>query len=518
MLLARAKASTSCWWTVRASRARSRTGTSSTGTGPPAWPAGACSTGCWTPAAPPSPRSRWTSATFRSPASDLVVDGVPVGLGPRRAALDKVLVDAAVEAGAELREGFAVDDLTFEDGRVTGIQRPHGREEVARFVIGADGRNSAVAKRVQARRLRRTSRRSRAGTSRYWSGVPASGLELYSVDRRVLFAFPTNDGLFAVFVAWPIEELAARAGATPSSQLLEPPSTACPSWPSGCARAPRGTHLRRHRSSRISCARRAGRAGRWWGTPAATRTPTWRSASATPCATPSCSTDALGDALSGRRTEEGEALADYRRRRDEATMPDYQRNMAGEFKPTPPELLETRAAVSAAARRPSSRLYMVGGGPARAAVAKRGPAPFDHSALCARLAPGSPRAPAASRRRPASGATAPAPAPPPRRSAWRAPPQRLDLHLAEARQRLEVGAQLGAVGGVGPYARGVAVVAVAHVHGQIVHALGHRAGEAVDRGPGAEHRLEVGGGQRRGVDRAEPLAQRERARRTPSGR
>ena len=57
---------------------------------------------------------------------DLGRDDVPVGLGPRRSALDKVLVDAAAEAGAELREGFAVDDLTYDDGRVTcpGAIRP----------------------------------------------------------------------------------------------------------------------------------------------------------------------------------------------------------------------------------------------------------------------------------------------------------------------------------------------------------------------------------------------------------
>jgi hypothetical protein len=28
-------------------------------------------------------------------------------------------------------------------------------------------------------------------------------------DRRFIFAFPTNDELFAVFVAWPIDELGA---------------------------------------------------------------------------------------------------------------------------------------------------------------------------------------------------------------------------------------------------------------------------------------------------------------------
>ena len=36
---------------------------------------------------------------------EMVVDGVPVGLGPRRGALDGVLVSAAVEAGAELQGG-----------------------------------------------------------------------------------------------------------------------------------------------------------------------------------------------------------------------------------------------------------------------------------------------------------------------------------------------------------------------------------------------------------------------------
>jgi hypothetical protein len=39
---------------------------------------------------------------------DLAVDGVPVGLGPRRAALDAVLVEAAVEAGAELDRRAAI--------------------------------------------------------------------------------------------------------------------------------------------------------------------------------------------------------------------------------------------------------------------------------------------------------------------------------------------------------------------------------------------------------------------------
>ena len=49
--------------------------------------------------------------------------------------------------------------------------------------------------------------------------------------------------------------------------------------------------------------------------------------------------------------------------------------------------------------------------------------------------------------------------------------QRLDLHLAEPRERLEVRAQLGAVGGIGPHASGVAVVGVAEVRREVVHSL-----------------------------------------------
>ena len=53
-------------------------------------------------------------------------DAAPVAYGPRRTVLDAMLVDAASEAGAEVREGFTVDDVVIEDGRVTGV-RGHGK-------------------------------------------------------------------------------------------------------------------------------------------------------------------------------------------------------------------------------------------------------------------------------------------------------------------------------------------------------------------------------------------------------
>ncbi len=81
-------------------------------------------------------------------------DGVSDSYGPRRTVLDKILVDAAAEAGAELREGFSVQEFLTDGDRVTGIR---GRErngptvtEKARVVIGADCRHSPLARAVQA--------------------------------------------------------------------------------------------------------------------------------------------------------------------------------------------------------------------------------------------------------------------------------------------------------------------------------------------------------------------------------
>ena len=68
--------------------------------------------------------------------------------------LDDILVRAAVEAGAELRAGFSVEEVKWDDNRVVGIR---GREndrsavyEQARIVVGADGMHSTVARAVHA--------------------------------------------------------------------------------------------------------------------------------------------------------------------------------------------------------------------------------------------------------------------------------------------------------------------------------------------------------------------------------
>ena len=142
---------------------------------------------------------------------DLIADGVAMGYGPRRAALDNVLATAAAEAGAELREGFIVEEFTSEAGRITGV-RGRARNgatpvtERATVTVGADGRNSRLARAVQAPEYQAVPTLACWYFS-YWSNVTGRALELHAKGKRIIFAFPTNDDLFAVFIAWPIEEL-----------------------------------------------------------------------------------------------------------------------------------------------------------------------------------------------------------------------------------------------------------------------------------------------------------------------
>jgi flavin-dependent dehydrogenase len=131
---------------------------------------------------------------------------------PRRTVLDKLLVDAAVEAGAELRDHFSVQDLVWDGDRVSGIT---GRSatgaavtEHARIVIGADGIHSLVARQVEAPTYNAKPTFACAYYS-YWSGVPLEGAEFYPRDRRGFGAMPTHHGLTTIIVGWPHDEFHA---------------------------------------------------------------------------------------------------------------------------------------------------------------------------------------------------------------------------------------------------------------------------------------------------------------------
>ena len=122
----------------------------------------------------------------------------------RRVVLDQILVEAAAEAGVEVREGFPVDELVTEGGRVTGV-RSRGITERAPIVIGADGLNSFVARAVDAPTYNDQGTLTFAYYT-YWEGVEMSGAELYPRPGRMIVAAPTNDGQVVTIVLWPRDE------------------------------------------------------------------------------------------------------------------------------------------------------------------------------------------------------------------------------------------------------------------------------------------------------------------------
>jgi 2-polyprenyl-6-methoxyphenol hydroxylase-like FAD-dependent oxidoreductase len=136
-------------------------------------------------------------------------DGVAALYSPRRTLLDSIMVDAARAAGAEIREGFSVEELIRVHGTVAGI-RGHERGkrpviETARLVVGADGKRSMIASAVAAHRYRQRPASTLACYT-YWSGVPTAGGELYQRPGRAVAAFPTNDDLTMIYVAAPLTE------------------------------------------------------------------------------------------------------------------------------------------------------------------------------------------------------------------------------------------------------------------------------------------------------------------------
>jgi 2-polyprenyl-6-methoxyphenol hydroxylase-like FAD-dependent oxidoreductase len=137
---------------------------------------------------------------------------MPVAYCPRRTILDKVLVDAAAKAGADVREGASVEEVLTEDGRVIGVKfrTAEGRPTVAKakIVIGADGRNSIVAEAVKAECYNEKPPLLAAYYT-YWRDLPMHGrVENYIRERRGFMATPTHDGLTLVIAGWPYADFA----------------------------------------------------------------------------------------------------------------------------------------------------------------------------------------------------------------------------------------------------------------------------------------------------------------------
>lgn len=140
------------------------------------------------------------------------VDGISEHYAPRRRVLDKLLVDAAVAAGVEVREQTVVKGLLWEDTRVTGVRCSRGGahevETRAQVLIGADGVRSTLAEQVGARTYHDKGNLTCAYYS-YWRAVDQPRLTLYPRPGCAIGEIPTQDGLTCIYGAWPAGEFHA---------------------------------------------------------------------------------------------------------------------------------------------------------------------------------------------------------------------------------------------------------------------------------------------------------------------
>ncbi|MGH6646348.1 NAD(P)/FAD-dependent oxidoreductase [Aquabacterium sp.] len=136
---------------------------------------------------------------------------VGAAFAPKRVVLDQILLEAAVAAGAELREGLLFDGVLWDGPRVVGVRvkNPDGSvsEETARWVVGADGRHSAVASAVGSQPYHAFPKEQGSlNTFAYFSGMSLKGAEFVSRPRRLGYAWQTNDDQVLVGMVMPGRE------------------------------------------------------------------------------------------------------------------------------------------------------------------------------------------------------------------------------------------------------------------------------------------------------------------------
>jgi flavin-dependent dehydrogenase len=134
-------------------------------------------------------------------------DGIDALYAPRRTVLDRLLVDAAEEAGVRVAYGTTLADLMrADDDRVAGVvlHRESGATTNvrARLVVGADGRRSTLARLVAAD-VTKPGPSAAANVFGYWSGIPVEGYRWYYRPGLSAGAIPTNDGHTCIFASVP---------------------------------------------------------------------------------------------------------------------------------------------------------------------------------------------------------------------------------------------------------------------------------------------------------------------------
>jgi 2-polyprenyl-6-methoxyphenol hydroxylase-like FAD-dependent oxidoreductase len=159
--------------------------------------------------------------------------GVDHFVAPRRRVLDTIVADAARAAGADVRFGNTVTGIHHEGGRVVGVRARDASgnpiELDARFVVGADGLRSGVARAVGA--SVDVARPSGGATHyAYYAGPIWHGIEFFVEDGTFAGVFPTNDGEACIWVCTLADRAETIRGrtASPAEAFDEMLATAAP--------------------------------------------------------------------------------------------------------------------------------------------------------------------------------------------------------------------------------------------------------------------------------------------------
>jgi flavin-dependent dehydrogenase len=142
----------------------------------------------------------------------------------RRMHLDRLLQEAAIGAGALVKDRTRVVGLVREGDRVVGVETDHEGTKttyLAAVVVGADGRQSTIAELTGAREYLGYDNK-RFGYWAYWRAKPAwrQDPELapfdayigFYPDRVIRFVFQTDDDLLCIGATPVMEDLPAWRG------------------------------------------------------------------------------------------------------------------------------------------------------------------------------------------------------------------------------------------------------------------------------------------------------------------
>lgn len=169
-------------------------------------------------AAAGTPPIRATTFHYGSEAIRVAIKpehGVECLYAPRRTVLDRLLVDAARRAGVDVRHGVTLSELQFaSSGRVVGAVLKDGsqtpRTVRSDIVIGADGRQSTVARLVNARAYAEGMNASGVVFG-YFEDLARDGSHWHFTQNAAAGVLPTNAAQL-VFAAVPAQRFSAAFG------------------------------------------------------------------------------------------------------------------------------------------------------------------------------------------------------------------------------------------------------------------------------------------------------------------